>query len=75
MTFRETAPPRRRRQILDDETLYDETRDNETRDNEICGARGSGAREFEDAWADGDGWVKSFITRLAHLLRRVGGKS
>jgi hypothetical protein len=58
--------PRRRRQILDDET---------------GGAHHFNAREYEDTWvqgetwAYGDAWVKNFIVRLAALVRSIGGKN
>jgi hypothetical protein len=50
---------RRRRQILDDET-GDPHRFN--------------AREYQDAWAPEDKWVKSFMARLAGLIRNMSSK-
>jgi len=58
MTLPEQAL-RRRRQILDDKT----------RDPHRFDARG-----YQDAWAPEDRWVKSFMARLAGLIRSMSSK-
>jgi hypothetical protein len=66
MTLPEAHLPRRRRQILDDQTG--------------AGHRFN-AREHEDGWANGDSpvpgdaWVKNFVARLAALIHHFGGKN
>jgi hypothetical protein len=68
MTLPEHALPKRRRQILDDET----------------GAHRFSAGTHENIWphqdpaqdasAHQDRWVRSFMTRLAGLVRNLDGK-
>ena len=55
----ERALPRRRRQILDDET-GDTHRFN--------------AREYEDTWQGEDKWVKGFMASLTKLIRNIIGR-
>ena len=58
--------PRRRHQIVDDET---------------GGAHHFNAHEYEDTWvqgetwAHGDAWVRIFMVRLAALVRNMSGKN
>jgi hypothetical protein len=35
---------------------------------------GQGTRWADDVGADSDGWVRSFVERLAAAIRRIGGK-
>jgi hypothetical protein len=58
MPLPERALPKRRRQILDDET-GDTHRFN--------------AREYEDTWVHEDRWAKSLMARLASLVRNISG--
>jgi hypothetical protein len=66
MTLPEPHVPTRRRQIPDDQT---------------GGTPRFNAREYEDAWADGDSsipadaWVKNFVDRLAARIRSMGEKN
>ena len=53
------ALPKRRRQILDDET-GDTLRFN--------------APEYEHTWPKEDTWIKSFMARLAGLMRTISGR-
>jgi hypothetical protein len=55
MSLPERASPKRRLQILDDET----------RDG----------RQRENAPAQFGSWARSFIARMAGLIRTIGGKS
>jgi hypothetical protein len=58
MPLPERAPPKRRRQILDDET---------------GDARRFNAREYENAWVHEDSWTKRLLARLASLIRNING--
>jgi hypothetical protein len=60
MTLPEQRLLKRRLQILDDET----------RDG-----HGFDVREHENIWAHADMWIRSFMARLAGLVRKIGDKS
>ena len=59
MPQQERALPKRRRQILDDET-GDTLRFN--------------AREYQHTWLKEDSWMKSFMARLTGLMRNMSGR-
>jgi hypothetical protein len=58
MTLPEQLSLKRRRQILDDETED---------------SRRFDASEYEGTWMPEDSWVKSFVARLAQLIRNISG--
>jgi hypothetical protein len=60
MKLPEQHLPRRRRQILDDET----------RDR-----NGFNAHEDENSWAQADAWLRDFTARVAGLVRKIGSKN
>jgi hypothetical protein len=68
MTLPEHTSPKRRRQILDDETgahRFDASAHENTWPHEELAP---------DASAHEDVWVRSFMTRLAGLIRNLDGK-
>jgi hypothetical protein len=64
MTLPEPLLPKRRRQILDDETADTHRFD---------ASKYEGSWKHEVLWADEDRWINSFMTRLAGLIRNMSG--
>jgi hypothetical protein len=69
MTLPEHALPRRRRQILDDET-QDARRVNASEPLDASGHQDTLHQEALHP----DAWTRDFVDRLAILVRKIGGK-
>lgn len=71
MTLPEQGLPKRRRQILDDET--GDAHHSNPREYEGSGENRDTSNK--DSWEDQDTWVKHFVARLAGLVRNFSDRS